>query len=199
MEEDNAAKLSNAGLNVYAQFDEVIILTHVHRLHTLDKDNLSEEEQQYNERARRFIQIMHRLRDLEWTLEDYYWLCRRKLSMLSLAERQRFHNAPVIMDFRKQTLNNPENNATYYNRMKQRRHAQKQNVPVARFEAHHNGIEQEGGLKLDEADFMNVPAVLELAEEAPVIIILNLAIENGIMNVTRGVVKKSYTENPMVR
>ena len=142
---------------------------------------------------------MHRLRDLEWTLEDYYWLCRRKLSMLSLAERQRFHNAPVIMDFRKQTLNNPENNATYYNRMKLRRHAQTQNVPVARFEAHHNGIEQEGGLKLDEADFMNVPAVLELAEEAPVIIILNLAIENGIMNGTRGVVKKSYTENPMVR
>ena len=56
MEEANAAKLSNAGLNVYAQFDEVIILTHVHRLHTLDKDNLSEEEKDYNERARRFIQ-----------------------------------------------------------------------------------------------------------------------------------------------
>ena len=34
MEEDSTAKLSNAGLNVYAQFDEVIILTHVHRLHT---------------------------------------------------------------------------------------------------------------------------------------------------------------------
>ena len=34
MEEDSAAKLSNAGLNVYTQFDEVIILTHVHRLHT---------------------------------------------------------------------------------------------------------------------------------------------------------------------
>ena len=120
--------------------------------------------------------------------------------MLSLAERQRFHNAPVIMDFRKQTLNNPENNATYYNRMKLRRHAQKQNVPVARFEAHHNGIEQEGGLKLDEADFMNVPAVLELAEEAAVIFFFgNSAIEHGIMNGTRGVVKESYTENPMVR
>ena len=67
--------------------------------------------------------------------------------MLSLTERQRFHYAPVIMDFRKQTLNNPENNATYYNRMKLRRHAQKHKVPVARFEGHHSGIEQDDGLK----------------------------------------------------
>ena len=81
MEEDSAAKLSNVGLNVYEHFNEVIILTHVHRLHTLDKENLSEEEKEYNERARRFIEIMHRSRDLEWTLEDYDWLCRRKLSM----------------------------------------------------------------------------------------------------------------------
>ena len=44
MEEDSAAKLSNAGLNVYAQLDEVIILTLVHRLHTWDKEDLSEEE-----------------------------------------------------------------------------------------------------------------------------------------------------------
>ena len=43
-------------------------------------------------------------------------------------------------------------------------------------------------LKLDEADFMNVPSVLEVAEEAPILIILNLAIEEGIMNGTRGVV-----------
>ena len=49
MEEDSAAKLSNAGLNAYAQFNEVIILTHVHRLHTLDKENLSDEEKEYNE------------------------------------------------------------------------------------------------------------------------------------------------------
>ena len=82
--------------------------------------------------------------------------------------------------------------------MKLRRHAQKQKVPVARFEAHHNGIEQDGGLKLDEANFMNVPSILEVAEEAPMLVILNLAIEEGIMNGTRGIVKKSYTEILMV-
>ena len=74
MQEDSAAKLSNAGFNVYTQFNEVIILTHVHRLHTLEKHNLSREEKDYNDRAKRFIQIMHRLRNLDWTLEDYDWL-----------------------------------------------------------------------------------------------------------------------------
>ena len=196
VEENSCAKLSNAGLNVYSNFDEVIILTHVHRLHTLDKEDLSKEEKEYNERARRFIRIMHRLRDLEWTLEDYYWLCRRKLSMLSLTERRRFHNAPVIMDYRRETKNNPENNATHYNRMKLRRHALKVKMPVARFEAHHEGIEHDAGLKLDDGDFRNLPNILELAEEAPVIVVLNLAIEHGIMNGTRGTVKEILYTKP---
>ena len=62
-------------------------------------------------------------------------------------------------------------------------------VPVARFEALHDGIEHESGLKLDDSDFMDLPNILELAEEAPIIVILNLAIEHGIMNGTRGTVK----------
>ena len=39
VQEDSCVKLSDAGLSVYAHFDEVIILTHVHRLHTLDKED----------------------------------------------------------------------------------------------------------------------------------------------------------------
>ena len=46
VQEESSAKFSNAGLSVYSNFDEVIILTHVHRLHTLEKDNLTKEEQE---------------------------------------------------------------------------------------------------------------------------------------------------------
>ena len=142
------------------------------------------------------MEVLHRLRDLKWTLEDYYWLCRRKRSMLSLPERQKFHDAPVIMDFRRETMRNPENNATYYNRMKLRRHALKNDIPVARFEAQHQGAEQDVAMKVDDADFVNLASVLELAVEAPVIVILNLIIEHGIMNGTRGIVKDILYEKP---
>ena len=72
-----AAHLSNRGLGIYAQFDDVIILTTCHRLETKKGEDLSAEDIAYNDRAQRFIELLHRLRDLEWTLEDYYWLCRR--------------------------------------------------------------------------------------------------------------------------
>ena len=36
-----------------------------------------ETEIAYNDRSTKFWNIMHRLRDYDMTLEDYYWLCRR--------------------------------------------------------------------------------------------------------------------------
>ena len=39
-----AADLSNRGLDSYARFDDVIILTTCHRLRTIDKENMTEEE-----------------------------------------------------------------------------------------------------------------------------------------------------------
>ena len=66
----DAARLSNRGLNIYSQFTEVIVLTACHRLRTIDKETLTPDEQAYNDRAERFLQILHRLRDLAWTPED---------------------------------------------------------------------------------------------------------------------------------
>ena len=57
-------------------------------------------------------------------------------------------------------------------------------------------MDQDAGLKLDDRDFMNLSGVLEVAEEAPVLIILNLAIENGITNGTRGTVKEILYTKP---
>ena len=70
-------RLSNRGLSVYSEFAEVIILTKTHRL-TKVENPTSPEEHAFNDRADKFVQVLRRLRDLEWTCEDYYWLCKRK-------------------------------------------------------------------------------------------------------------------------
>ena len=64
-------RLSNVGLRVYADFDEVVVLTTCHRL-TRIEDPRTPEDVAFNERAERFVQVLRRLRDLEWTCEDFF-------------------------------------------------------------------------------------------------------------------------------
>ena len=110
-----SVQLSNRGLSVYSEFVKVIILTKTHRL-TKIEDPQTPEDHASNERAERFVKVLRRLRDLEWTPEDYYWLCERKRSKLTLQQRQEFANAPVLMDFRKTTDTNPEDNCEFFNK-----------------------------------------------------------------------------------
>ena len=86
---------------------------------------------------------MLRLRDSKITPEDYFWLCRRKRSKLSLSERKFFADAPLLMDFRRSTENNPEDNCEYYNRMLLRSLARQNQQPVVALDAFHEGVSQE--------------------------------------------------------
>ena len=131
--------LSNRGLEVYGSFTKVVVLTKTHRLTMID-DPKSKEDFAFNDRAERFVKVLRRLRDLEWTCEDYYWLCNCKRSQLSYAERARFADAPVIMDFRRTTEDNPEENCEAYNKAHLRAVAHKENLPVIRIDAEHSGI-----------------------------------------------------------
>ena len=106
--------LSNRGLHVYSEFTKVVVLTTAHRL-TKVENPTTPAEFAFNDRADRFVQLLRRLRDLRWTVEDYFWLCKRKRSQLSLPEREEFAGAPVIMDFRRATDKNPEDNCEFYN------------------------------------------------------------------------------------
>ena len=94
--------MSNQGLHVFSTFDEVIVLQQCHRIHQREGESLTEEDFAYNERGQRFLSIMCRLRDCVWDDKDYYWLCKRKMSQLSMDERASFADAPVIMEFRKE-------------------------------------------------------------------------------------------------
>ena len=97
------------GLEVYRSCTKVIVLTKCHRLKTVANPS-TDAEREYNARALRFVQTLRRLRDLRWTMDDYFWLCERKRSKLSFSERARFEDAPIIMDFHRQTDAHPEEN-----------------------------------------------------------------------------------------
>ena len=107
-----------------------------------------------------------------------------------MSERMKFTDAPVLMDFRKETTKNPENNCTYYNKMCLRKLAVANKKPVMTIEAQHEGIAQTEGLKIDSERFNELGAVLEVAEEARVILIHNLHVAHGLMNGTQGTIKR---------
>ena len=112
-------QLSNTGLDIYQSIDKVVILNAVHRVHQIDNPQ-TEEEHDYNARAERFMEVLHRVRDLTLTEQDYFWLCGQKRSRKSLTEINRFKDAPMLMDYRRQTEANAEENCTQYNLMHHR-------------------------------------------------------------------------------
>ena len=120
------------GLAVYDEFDEAIVLTTVHRMGQID-DPKTPEDHAYNARAHTFWDIMLRLRDSKITPEDYFWLCRRKTSKLSLSERRFFADAPLLMDFRRSTDDNPEVNCDYHNRQQLRTFANERTISCHHF------------------------------------------------------------------
>ena len=126
-------------------FDQVIILQHCHRIRRVAGDSLSADEVAYNARGQEFLEIMTRLRDCIWTEEDYYTLCKRKLSQLSFSARSNFTEAPCIMEFRKERDDDAEeaSSCDAYNRRFLYALAKETNVPVAKIHAFHDGVQED--------------------------------------------------------
>ena len=147
--------LSNRGLTVYEEFDQVVVLSTVHRLQRaiLDRSEPDPAVLASNERCDRFGEIMLRLRDMTITHEDYFWLCRLKRSARSATDRMFFADAPVLMEFRKTTATSEEKSCDHHNHARVRAFAKETQVPVIAFDAVHEGISHDDGLATDEADF----------------------------------------------
>ena len=150
--DQDKVRLSNKGLQIYREFDKVIILTTCHRINYVSENAkpLTEEEQMYNLRADRFMHTLHRLRDLQWTTDDYHWLMTRKRGMLSMQDQLKFQDAIEIMDFRRKTEDNPDNNCTAYNHAKVRKVAKSAQLPVVQFDALHDGTDHKSGANTDD-------------------------------------------------
>ena len=70
-------RLSNRGRDIYNQIDLVVVLDEIHRLSKREAkagEVLNPEQVAYNERADRFSEVLHRVRDLTLSTEDYSWL-----------------------------------------------------------------------------------------------------------------------------
>ena len=182
-------------MNIFASFDKVVILSNCHRLSKVEKPQ-TQQDFDYNDRAERWVHVLRRLRDLEWTIEDYYWLCKRKRSQLTTTEKLRFAMAPVLMDFRRENNENPEHNCNMYNRRQLRLHAHQHDVPIVRISATHEGVDDEEGLAMDDVCFQQLSTHLELAEGARIILTHNLAVEHRLMNGTQGTVHEIVYESP---
>ena len=185
-----AARLSNVGLSVYDTFDEVVILTQVHRQSQHKDPGDDAEKLAYNERSQKYWDIIHKLRESDITVQEYMELCRRKHAYLKLSEKQFFMDAPVLMDFRRITDANPEANCNYFNQQKLRAHAPEKKLPVVAFDALHEGCTQSHGMCMTDEHFMGLPPHLEICAGAPVLLIHNLATEHGLMNGSQGKVKE---------
>jgi hypothetical protein len=184
-------RLSNRGKTVYDTFKDVIILQFCHRVHRRTGENLTDEDKSYNARGQKFLEIMGRLRDCEWTFQDYYWLLERHLSRLSITERAAFAEAPLIMEFRKERpdATDEDDSCDAYNRRMLYALAQEKDRPVAKFTALYSGVSSEEGADFDDELFGGLAHTLELCEGAPVIYTHNLWVSAGLMNGTRGVLR----------
>ena len=65
-----AVQLSNRGREIYNEINEVVVLSDIHRLSKHEPEDgkpLTKEEIEYNDRADRFLDVLHRVRDLTLT------------------------------------------------------------------------------------------------------------------------------------
>ena len=123
------------------------------------------------------------------TSSDYFWLCNLKKSKRTLHDREAFKTAPVLMDYRRSTVRNPEDNCEYYNRMLCRSLARERKQPVIAFDAVHEGMSHEQGMAMEESHFNGLQAHLELCDEARGILTQNINPGVGLMNGTQVTVK----------
>ena len=139
--------LSNRGLEIYSEFDNVVVLDTVHRLQCqeLDRTEPDPGRAAANDRCLRFREIMMRLRDMTLTTEDYFWLCRLKRSQRSADDRFFFQDAPILMEFRKQTAATEDQCCEAHNHRALLAFAKETKVPVIAFDAVYAGLSHEDG------------------------------------------------------
>ena len=94
------------------------------------------------------------------------------------------------MEFRKEREDeDPTGSCEAYNRRHLYMLAKETDVPVARIQAAHEGIDDEEGAALPEELFSGLTSVLEICEGAPIIYTHNLWVSAGLMNGTRGIIR----------
>ena len=176
---------------------DVAILRQVHRVDDAGGAHLSEAERQiYADEAERFLEVTGRMADLTWTQQDHAWLSRRNRTALQATEAGRaelraFDHAPLLMCRRKRGVRG-EDGADQYNAAELRRLSARTGRPIVAMGAHHNTPKNAPELRpeaLDSEEFRGLEAILELVEDARVLLMSNEWPEAGLMNGALGWVR----------
>ena len=80
--------LGNQGQLFFQEFQDVVMLRHVHRTYDENDERVREmssgERAQFLAEGKRFQEVMERISDLTWTMEDHAWLANwRNRSVLA--------------------------------------------------------------------------------------------------------------------
>ena len=120
------------------------MLLDTHRVEEGDPRWSEERRARYQQDARRFLEVIRRMADFEWTREDWRFPARRNASfLLSTAEERieyerEFTDALLRMDTRQQTAKQ-DDGADRYNAVRLERQARETGWPILTIRAVHSG------------------------------------------------------------
>ena len=137
----SAAALSDDAELFMNEFEDVALLRQVWRLDDGNDTMSAEERSAYRAEADKFLEVLRRMADLEWTREDHAWLAQRNRSVLERTERGRqelasFDHAPLLMDGRRRNAA-MEDGAEQFNAVELQRLSTRTGRPILGIGAYH--------------------------------------------------------------
>ena len=175
------------------EFKDVVILRQTHRVDNGEHIADLSERNLYCDEADRFVRVAKRLADCEMSREEHDWLCGRNKSRLMTTEEGRkevaaeFYGANpavLLMDGRVRNAAG-EDGAEQANGYELQRTAYRLRKPIAAIGATHDKPAADPNLQadlLEDAEFGNLSASLQLCEGARVLLGQNLWVAAGLMN-----------------
>ena len=192
--------LSNDAELFMQEFEDVALLRRVWRLDDGNDDMSPEDRAAYRAEADKFLEILGRMADLEWTPADHAWFQQRMRRVLETTERGReefaaFDHTPLLMDGRQRNAKG-EDGAEQFNAEELRRLSARAGRPILSIGAHHAAREENAKhfkleviARMDAEDLKGLKAELELCEGARVLLTANEWVEAGLMNGALGWVR----------
>ena len=185
------ASLVEGGMLFRKSFDDVVLLREVHRVDKGDDDaSMTDSERAaYAAEAERFLEVITKMADCEWDLEDYKFLQARNKSFLRRTPEGRriledFEGAPLLVDGNKKRKNG-DDGAYEINMEELQKLASKTKVPIAGLRAYHRYQGAKGDVKpenMNSDEFRGMLQMLYLCKGARVLLTHNEWTSAGLMN-----------------
>ena len=195
-----AASLVDSGMLFRKSFDDVVLLREVHRVDIGDPSIIKKNMAAYAAEAERFLEVITKMADCEWDLEDYKFLQARNKSFLRRTPEGRriledFEGAPLLVDGKKKRKNG-EDGAYEINMEELKKLSSKTKVPIAGLRAYHRYQGAKGDVKaenIDSDEFRGMLQMLYLCKGARVLLTHNEWTSAGLINGALGYVCLLYT------